>query len=265
MTAREPGNEERAQRYAAHGWPVFPCIPGEKVPVPGTHGLLEASTDPDRIHSWWRNNPQRNVAVATGAPGPDVLDVDNHGEHGNGFAAFSQLKREGLVDEASAIVRTPSGGFHAYFAGTDQRSGKITGAHVDFRGRGGYVLVPPSQVGGRPYAIAQRVGGTGGIDWQACRDLLAPQPHRSMPEHQRTSGRGLAHLPGWVASQPEGNRNDGLFWAACRAVEAGDEQALAAIANAGLKAGLSEREVFVTLGSARRRAGPTPQRDREAG
>lgn len=261
MSTREPSNEERAQRYAAHGWPVFPCTPGAKVPLPGTHGLLEASTDPDRIRSWWRCRPERNVAVATGAPGPDVLDVDHHGERGNGFAAFNRLKREGLVDGASAIVSTPSGGFHAYFAGTDQRSGKIAAEHVDFRGRGGYVLVPPSQVGGRPYAVAQRIGGTGQIDWQACRDVLAPQPQRSMPEHQRKAGRGLDHLPGWVSGLPEGNRNDGMFWAACRAVEAGDEQALAAIGNAGLKAGLSEREVIVTLGSARRRVDPTRQRE----
>jgi hypothetical protein len=64
----------------------------------------------------------------SGAPGPDVVDVDNHGERGNGFAAYNELKRAGLVDSPQALVRTPSGGFHAYFAGSDQPSGKIVRA-----------------------------------------------------------------------------------------------------------------------------------------
>ena len=38
---------EAAQRYADAGWPVFPLIPGEKVPVT-KHGFRDATTDPDR-------------------------------------------------------------------------------------------------------------------------------------------------------------------------------------------------------------------------
>ena len=60
-------------------------------------GFLDASTDPDRIAAWWKSGPDRNVAIATGAPGPDVVDVDQHGEAGNGFAAWNQVKRAGLV------------------------------------------------------------------------------------------------------------------------------------------------------------------------
>jgi hypothetical protein len=134
---------EAAQRYAAHGWPVFPCAPGEKVPVT-RRGFLDASTDPDRICSWWKSDPDRNVAIATGTPGPDVVDVDQHGEAGNGFAAWNRASRAGMVSHPQAIIRTPSGGMHAYFTGTGQRSGKITGQHLDFRARGGYVLAPPS-------------------------------------------------------------------------------------------------------------------------
>jgi hypothetical protein len=96
-----------ALRYAQAGWPVFPCITGEKAPAT-KHGFLDATTDPDKITWWWSRNPGRNVAIATGTPGPDVLDVDVH-KQGSGFAAFNRLHHEGLLDGASAYIRTPSG------------------------------------------------------------------------------------------------------------------------------------------------------------
>ena len=43
-------------------------------------------------------HPAANLAIATGYPGADVLDVDQHGPAGSGFAAFSWLKRAGLAD-----------------------------------------------------------------------------------------------------------------------------------------------------------------------
>jgi len=57
---------------------------------------------------WFVSHPDWNLAIATGAPGPDVLDVDNHGPAGNGYAAFRRLKDAGLLDGAAAYVRTPA-------------------------------------------------------------------------------------------------------------------------------------------------------------
>jgi Bifunctional DNA primase/polymerase, N-terminal len=138
-----------ALRYAQAGWAVFPCIPGEKAPAT-RHGFLDAATDPDKITWWWSRHPEQNVAIATGLPGPDVLDVDVR-ETGSGFPAFNRLRRAGLLDGASAYVRTPSGGLHAYFTGSEQGNGRLPAHHLDFRSRGGYILAPPSRVGGRPY------------------------------------------------------------------------------------------------------------------
>jgi hypothetical protein len=56
-----------------------------------------------------------------------------------------------------------------------------------------------------------------------------------------------------VARLPEGNRNDGLFWAANRALEAGLTD-LGELAEAARNTGLGEREITRTLASARRRA-----------
>src|SRR5260221_157614 len=105
-------------------WRVFPCKSGGKEPAT-RHGFLDATADPDKVAWWWRRQPDANVAIATGEPGPDVLDVDQHGEAGSGFAALNRLKRAGLVEGASAIVSTPGGGVHLYFAGSGQRSGKL--------------------------------------------------------------------------------------------------------------------------------------------
>jgi hypothetical protein len=243
---------EQAQAYARHGWPVFPCQPAAKEPAT-RHGFLDATTDPDQIGWWWRRQPGANVAIATGQPGPDVLDVDQHGQAGSGFAALNRLKRADLAGGASAIVATPSGGMHLYFAGSDQRSGKLPRHHLDFRAQGGYILAPPSQVGGRPYRVIRHQAEAGGLNWGTVTELLEPQRHAAI-RPAAVSDRDLTRLAEWVGRQQEGNRNDGLFWAACRAAEAGDETVLAELAVAARSAGLADREVGATIASARRAA-----------
>jgi Bifunctional DNA primase/polymerase, N-terminal len=252
MTGQERANSRLAAalRYAQADWPVFPCIPGEKAPATG-HGFLDATTDQDKITWWWSRNPDRNVAIATGAPGPDVLDVDVH-QNGSGYAAFSRLRREGLVDGASAYIRTPSGGLHAYFAGSEQGNGRLPRHHLDFRSKGGYVVAPPSRVNDRHYELIKRPDGHGGLDWAAVTRLLEPE----IQQRPRQSGQRPAdarRLAEWVARQHEGNRNDGLFWAASRALDAGLDD-LEELAEAARRTGLDEREITRTLASARRHA-----------
>jgi hypothetical protein len=251
MTSQEHVNPRLAAalRYARAGWPVFPCIPGEKVPAT-RHGFLDATTDTDKITWWWSRNPDRNVAIATGRPGPDVLDVDVR-ENGSGFAAFNRLLREGHLDGASAYVRTPSSGMHAYFTGSEQGNGRLPGHHLDFRSRGGYILAPPSRVGGKPYELLKHQDGTAGLDWAAVTRLLEPTPqHR--PDRAGDRPADGSRLAGWVTRLPEGNRNDGLFWAANRALEAGLTD-LGELAEAARLAGLDDREIARTIASARRR------------
>ena len=47
---------EAALRYAELGYPVFPCVSGDKTPLT-THGYKDASTDPDQIDRWWTQKP----------------------------------------------------------------------------------------------------------------------------------------------------------------------------------------------------------------
>ena len=94
--SRRSEREDQAHRMADAQWRVFPAEPGGKRPAT-VHDFLDGTTDHKAIERWWREDPRYNLAVATGAPGPDVLDVDNHGEKGNGFGAFNRLKQAGLV------------------------------------------------------------------------------------------------------------------------------------------------------------------------
>ena len=96
-------------------------------------------------------------------------------------------------------MRTPSGGLHAYFAGSDQRNGHLPGCYLDFRSAGGYVLAPPSQVGGQPYQLLREPGGRGGLDWDAVTQLVQPQP-----QHHRRSRRSAPAITSttWPAGSP---------------------------------------------------------------
>ena len=98
MTRKMSPQEKAAHQFADAGWPVFPCQPESKLPAT-VHGFKDATTKHSRIDRWWNGwGTPRNVAIATGAPGPDVLDVDKHGprKEDSGYPALSRLIREGL-------------------------------------------------------------------------------------------------------------------------------------------------------------------------
>jgi hypothetical protein len=134
---------EAAEVYAGWGWPVFPCTPGHKRPlVPrraGGHGLHDATTDPEQVAAWWRRSPQANIGIATGHRF-DVLDIDPEG-----LPRWVAVA-EDLDLDVHGQVGTPRGGLHLYLTpqggGSAAALGRLAG--WDYRGLGGYVLVPPS-------------------------------------------------------------------------------------------------------------------------
>lgn len=246
-----PTHLTRALAYAAHGIPVFPCQPLAKTPITA-NGFHDASTDPDQIERWWSRTPAANIAMPTGAPGFDVLDVDVRAD-GSGWAAFHQARRAGLTDGWLRVISTPSGGLHLHYPGTDQRNGSLGGLHLDFRGDGGYVLLPPSRVltGTReaPYGLVCETPRPGRpIDWAGITQLLQPPPPVRALRPVAAAVDGVEHLATHVARQREGNRNNALFWAACRNAEAGrtDPEPLVA---AAIRAGLPEQQARRTVRS----------------
>lgn len=264
-----------ASQLAAAGVPVFPCVPGAKRPLT-EHGFHDASTDPDQVQRWWGRWPEANIGVPTGqASGLVVVDVDVH-PGADGYAAFGRAHRAGLTVGWDVLVSTPSGGMHAYYPvapGQQQRSWQAAAAGIDFRGDGGYIIVPPSVVQYEDSAVAYRLARIAGspprlVDASGLREFLDPRPK---PPTQATSPglrreADVSRLASWVAARGEGERNRGLFWAACRLAEndipAAD--AMEALSAAASQAGLGQREIATTIRSAYRTTGSQNTHGREA-
>ncbi|MBO1903250.1 bifunctional DNA primase/polymerase [Leucobacter weissii] len=262
---------EAASRLAAAGAPVFPCVPGGKRPLV-EHGFHEATTDAGQVVAWWRRWPTANIGVPTGTVSSvDVVDVDQK-PAGSGFPAFDRARGASLIPGWLALVRTPSGGMHAYFPADPQQpqpSWQASRARVDFRGEGGYVIVPPSRVAvpdgepGRYELVGAACPDVAPVDAAALRAFLDPRPQPALSRGVRaTRVQDAERLAGWVAALGEGERNRGLFWAACRLAESGAspgsvEDALGAAAE---HAGLPPREVAATIRSAFRTAGAAAPR-----
>src|SRR3974390_3264813 len=127
---------------ALKGLAVFPCRPQDKRPATA-NGLKDATTDLDKIRQWWRQEPQFNLAIATGAvSGLFVDDID-------GLDAEVELRRlEAEHGEIpSKIEAITARGRHVYFRSPEipvRNSVSKIAPGIDVRGDGGYVLAPPS-------------------------------------------------------------------------------------------------------------------------
>jgi hypothetical protein len=104
------------------------------------HGVNDATTNRARILAWWTRHPQANIGLATGHRF-DVLDVDGPA----GAKAIRTLAAEQGLRSSGPLVRTGGGGWHYYLAPTGLGNARPAGLErVDWRGRGGYVVAPPS-------------------------------------------------------------------------------------------------------------------------
>lgn len=242
---------------AAQGWSVFPCWPtGPRGKSPMTaNGHLDATTSPEQITRWWTARPDAMI----GAPVPGgllVLDIDPR----NG-GSLSELERvTGPLPETVTVTSgRGDGGVHLYFY---RPRGEFTSTRlpkgVDLKVNG-YCIVPPSlhPATGLPYVWNADENTTPAFlpDRAVAALRRAPKPLslRTLPPGVFGTGAGLAVF---VAGSPEGERNDRLFWAACRAHEGGlDTAALDKLRDVGLSVGLTEREVDRTLESAEKTAG----------
>jgi hypothetical protein len=156
------------------------------------HGVKDATTNRARILAWWTRHPQANIGLATGHRF-DVLDVDGP----TGAKAIQELAAAHGLQSVGPLVRTGGGGWHYYLARTGRGNVQPQGLeHVDWRGRGGYVVAPPSRhASGHPYR------------WAPGRDLDSPPAvvpavllERLQPR-QIERGTGPVQLPA-VADRP---------------------------------------------------------------
>jgi hypothetical protein len=159
------------------------------------HGVKDATCNRARVLAWWTRHPQANIGLATGHAF-DVLDVDGPA----GAHAIRTLAATHGLTSSGPLVRTGGGGWHFYLAPTGL--GNVHPArlvHVDWRGRGGYVVAPPSRhASGHDY------------QWAASRDLDTPLAEVPVVLLERLQPRqlqrptGPVHLP--VAGDGPGDR-----------------------------------------------------------
>ncbi|MBW7968615.1 bifunctional DNA primase/polymerase [Bradyrhizobium sp. BR 10289] len=283
---------EFALDYAQRGWHVFPCKQGNKAPlvgrdkdangkyIPGTGGVKKATVDPEQIKAWWSTWPTAMIGVACGpASAIWAIDPDAPKSPGDpdGRANWAALKLKHGCPPTHTHV-TPGGGQHLIFRWRADRpltnsEGNITGTGINVRGAGGYVIAPPSRrLDGKAYEISEPLdffNFADAPDWLYA--MLRPKPREQVSNGltlsaYRSSAHPIARIQGIlnrVATTTEGDRNKVLFWGAMRVVEmvvekevpsTEGDRAFAALFDAALHAGLSDREIVRTLQSARARA-----------
>lgn len=142
---------DHAVAWAERGFRVFPCVPRGKIPkVKEFYNV--ATSDPDRVAAMWTDPVtgwplDHNIGVAT----DDMIVVDIDMKKGkDGLSSYLALD----LPLDTLMVRTPTGGFHAYLNGPNKSlSVDKLGQGLDIRSAHGYVIAPGSVVAEGVYEI----------------------------------------------------------------------------------------------------------------
>jgi hypothetical protein len=229
-------------------WSVFPCFEhGPRAKSPRTeHGHLDATRDEAQIREWWTRWPQAMI----GAPVPDtllVIDVDPR--NGGSVDALEAIVGP-LPDTLTAWSGRGDGGRHFYFL---RPWGTFSSVHlpagIDLKVNG-YCILPPSlhPATGQPYRWD--VHEAASVPLPLLAMLRPPAPVRAPNRPTEANGEPLVRF---VAALGDGNRNRGLYWAACTALDEGTYDAIRDdLVRAAVGVGLTEREARRTVESAAR-------------
>jgi len=183
---------------------------------PGKHpktvrGVKDASKDVDVVRHWWREWPNANVGIATGATsGFFVLDVD--GEEGENSLAELEARHGALPDTVESL--TGGGGRHLFFRwpGRAIKNKVALAPGLDVRSDNGYIVAPPSvHASGKRYAwrYLDEVPLAEAPTWLV--DLLCDStPHNTS---EAATPPKIADLA--LSGVPEGMRDVTLFRYAC--------------------------------------------------
>lgn len=124
-----------------------------------SHGLKDATVDPDTIEQWWTRWPDANIGIVTGeVSGIVVVDIDPR--HNGDKSLANLLNQHGELPKTVA-ASTGGGGIHFVFKWPGNkvvnRSNVLPG--IDTRGDGGYIVAPPSNhASGSLYAWREGCG-----------------------------------------------------------------------------------------------------------
>jgi hypothetical protein len=232
------------------------------------HGVYDASSDPARVRELFAAAPwARGYGVACGRPPQHLigLDLDRKGA-ADGMRDLTLLAAaHDFTVPLTRTVITPSGGRHLWLSGpvglVVSNSVRRIAPGIDVRGSGGYLVGPGSRTRAGRYRLAPGTAYLPPAPAPAgLLRLLAPPPAPPTPSAPvripTGAGRSAAPLVNFVLGSVQGERNERLYWAACRAYETGHGEVVAdALVDAALRIGLPEREARATVHSAARRFG----------
>ncbi len=171
-----------ARLLAAKGCHVIPVeAHGKKPLVEWKKYQVEKPTDLD-LQIWWERDPDANVGIILGRGG-FAVDVDRGGDQ--------SLRDAEVVLPDAPTVRTPSGGYHVYLAGSvPDKVGLVPG--VDIRGVGFCVAPPSTGADGSVYAWERTLESYDRLP-RAPSSLLA-----LLTGEGKTDGLYAPDSPGWV-------------------------------------------------------------------
>ncbi len=257
MTARIDRDQllDAALAYAEAGWPIMPLRPGDKRPAFPNHTAAtcdgsdrrctdghagwepRATLDTTRIEAAWRHRPY-GIGIACGPAGLLVVDLDpSKNGQPSGAETLAALEDEhGQELPATWTVGTPRGGRHLYYQQTTTRllgntAGRL-GPGIDTRGKGGYVVAPPTTTrgpDGGEYWLVDDHPPTELPDWLAHLLTTPSRPERTHPTRRndepqlrsiaptdrirRYAQRAISGELDRIRTAPEGERNHRLFYA----------------------------------------------------
>jgi len=231
-----------ALRYVELGYAVFPCRPGAKLPAVA-HGVLDATSVVEQITAWWRRWPQANIGLACN--GLVVIDIDPDGLAWPG----DEGKRQSIKGTGCPLQRTPRGGYHLIFSVPSGHvwrcSAGLLAPGVDVRTGGGYIVVAPSVVKGKPYRWIRPL----------VRKEELPPPTTWLTEELDAVER-RRQKPSPPREQPELEGADSL-------IEGTRNAGLASLAGRLRRSGLSEAELLAALLTANKQrcCPPLPEKE----
>jgi hypothetical protein len=141
-----------AKEYVNEGWSVIPVAltiddtgKVQKKPTVAWREYQDRKATDEELHLWFDGGKINGIGLITGKVS-QVVVVDED--------TTSQT-----IPSTPIMSKTISGGHHYYFRWTEpmKNSVKLEGSPIDFRGDGGFVVIPPSGIGDQQYVWEKKI------------------------------------------------------------------------------------------------------------
>ncbi|MEV7240425.1 bifunctional DNA primase/polymerase [Streptomyces sp. NPDC093248] len=233
--------------------------------VPTCHGFWAATTDTDLIRKWWREEPDANIGAPCKLNGWAVIDID---PRNGGYESLCRIEERVGVLPGTTMQITGGDGLHMFYLSPGFDLPKEPFPGLEFKHNNYVVLAPSVHKSGCRYQWpgAHNEFFTPETSWPSTLLPRKEKPKLSLRHRGRTPSLSGIRRPGkhWtvdtlvqhVMDSHEGDRNNRLYFAACRAHETADQghidlgEALAGLYAAACAVGLAERDAHATIESA---------------